>query len=204
MKKLVFPLITLIVGFVAGYFYANSKTTATGPVAAGKMAITDFHSDNSISYDEAKMLVDTFGTQGLDDGNGKPGGKGAKTRSVFIPLTKLDALTAALDAARAKDGKTDGIRIYFGRYPKLQLDRKPYEHAWRNTIIIVSTKDTAILQRGGKQPVNMHLDYFGAPNHKVATFMLMVNPDNHGELCPNNCDGATLVCPDPSDPNCGG
>jgi hypothetical protein len=202
MKKLVFPLITLIVGFVAGYFYANSKTTATGPVAAGKMAITDFHSDNSISYDEAKMLVDTFGTQGLDDANGKPGGKGAKTRSVFIPLTKLDALTAALDAARAKDGKTDGIRIYFGRYPKMQLDRKPYEHPWRNTIIIVSTKDTAILQRGGKIPVNMHLDYFGAPDHKKATFMLMLNPDNRGEMCPNNCDGATLVCPDPSDPNC--
>ncbi len=202
MKKLVFPLITLIAGFAAGYFYANSKTTATGPAAAGKMALTDFHSDNSISYDEAKLLVDTFGTKGLDDANGKPGGKGLKTRSIFIPLTKLDALVAALDAARAKDGKTDGIRIYFGRYPKMQLDRKPYEHPYRNTIIIVSTKDTAILQRGGKIPVNMHLDYFGAPNHKTATFMLMVNPENRGEMCPNNCDGAILVCPDPTDPNC--
>jgi hypothetical protein len=204
MKKLVFPLITLIVGFVAGYFYANSKAPASGPAAESKMAITDFHSDNSISYDEAKMLVDSFGTQGLDDGTGKPGGKGVKTRSVFIPLTKLDALTAALDAARKIDGKTDGIRIYFGRYPKMQLDRKPYEHPWRNTIIIVSTKDTAILQRGGKQPVNMHLDYFGAPNHKTTTFSLMINPENRGEMCPNNCDGATLVCPDPSDPDCGG
>ncbi|MGF7081059.1 hypothetical protein [Mucilaginibacter sp. UYCu711] len=202
MKKLVFPLIILIVGFAAGYFYANSKTTATGPAAAGKMAITDFHSDNSISYDEAKLLVDTFGTKGLDDANGKPGGKGAKTRSIFIPLTKLDALVAALDAARAKDGKTDGIRIYFGRYPKMQLDRKPYDHPYRNTIIIVSTKDTSILQRGGKIPVNMHLDYFGAPDHSKATFMLMINPDNRGEMCPNNCDGATLICPDPSDPDC--
>jgi hypothetical protein len=202
MKKLVFPLIILIVGFAAGYFYANSKTTATGPAAAGKMALTDFHSDNSISYDEAKLLVDTFGTKGLDDANGKPGGKGAKTRSIFIPLTKLDALVAALDAARAKDGKTDGIRIYFGRYPKMQLDRKPYDHPYRNTIIIVSTKDTAILQRGGKIPVNMHLDYFGAPSHKTATFMLMINPENRGEMCPNNCDGATLICPDPSDPDC--
>jgi hypothetical protein len=202
MKKLVFPLIILIVGFAAGYFYANSKTTATGPAAASKMALTDFHSDNSISYDEAKLLVDTFGTKGLDDANGKPGGKGAKTRSIFIPLTKLDALVAALDAARAKDGKTDGIRIYFGRYPKMQLDRKPYDHPYRNTIIIVSTKDTAILQRGGKIPVNMHLDYFGAPSHKTPTFMLMINPENRGEMCPNNCDGATLICPDPSDPDC--
>ncbi|MES2376235.1 MAG: hypothetical protein V4553_06645 [Bacteroidota bacterium] len=191
MKKLVFPLITLIVGLVAGYFYANSKTTATGPAETKMAAVTDFRSENSISYDEAKMLVDSFGTQGLDDGNGRPGGKGPKTRAVFFPLTKLNALVSALNAARAKDGKTDGIRIYFGRYPKMQLDRKPYEHPFRNTIILVSTRDSTIMK--DKIPVNIHMDYFGAPNHKVATFMLMVDPENRTEMCPNNCDGATLV-----------
>ncbi|MDB5031566.1 hypothetical protein [Mucilaginibacter sp.] len=192
MKKLVLPLITLIIGLVAGFYYANSKSTATAAVAA----LTDtagFKSENSISYDEAKMLVDTFGTRGLDDDSNKPGGRGSKTRSIFMPLSKLDSLVAALDAARKKDGKTDGLRIYFGRYPKLQLDRMPYQHPYRNTIILVSTKDTSVLPKGAKDPIHIHIDYFGAPNHKLPMHLFAVDPQNRGEMCPNNCDGALLL-----------
>lgn len=203
MKKLVLPLITLIIGFAAGYYFNASKSTAPATATAA-LAINDYHAENAISLEEAKLLVDTFGTKGLDDADNRPGGKGPKTRSIFLPLKKLDSLIAALDAARAKDGKTDGLRIYFGRYPKFMPDGKTrYQHPFRNTIILVSTRDTAVIIKGTTQPVNIHLDYFGDPTNpkKIQTFAIA--PQNRGEMCPDNCNGAILVCPDPTDPNCG-
>lgn len=205
MKNLLFPLVTLIIGFAAGYFFFSCKEGESGkPSAVTMSAPGNYTSENSISYDEAKMMVDTFGMYGMQDASHRPGGKGAKTRSVFMPLTKLDSLVAALDAARKIDGKTDGIRIYFGRYPKLQLDKKVYNHPFMNTIIMVTTKYTKILQKGAKDSIGIHLDYYGASTRSKPMFMLMVDPQNRNELCPENCDGATLVCPDPTDPTCNG
>src|SRR5471030_2947847 len=130
MKKLVLPVLTLIIGFVIGYYFAQSKSTGVAALSVGHTQV----SENSISREEAQMLVDTFGMYGMEDANHKPGGKGLRTRSSFIPLKELDNLVATLDSARAKDGRTDGIRIYFGRYPKLHPDGKtPYEHPYRNT-----------------------------------------------------------------------
>jgi hypothetical protein len=178
------PLITLIIGFAAGYYFNASKSTAPATATAA-LAINDYHAENAISLEEAKLLVDTFGTKGLDDADNRPGGKGPKTRSIFLPLKKLDSLIAALDAARANDGKTR------------------YQHPFRNTIILVSTRDTAVIIKGTTQPVNIHLDYFGDPTNpkKIQTFAIA--PQNRGEMCPDNCNGAILVCPDPTDPNCG-
>src|SRR5476649_2093649 len=101
MKKLTLPLIMLLIGFIAGYYISKGRNTAAVTSGTG-----EFKSENSISYDEAKLLVDTFGMYGLEDANHVPGGKGIKTRSVFMPLTELDSLVAALDAARKTDGKT--------------------------------------------------------------------------------------------------
>jgi len=199
MKKLTLPIIMLLIGFIAGYYISKGKSTAT--VASGT---GEFKSESSISYDEAKLLVDTFGMYGLEDAKKVPGGKGSKTRSVFMPLTKLDSLVAALDAARKTDGKTDGIRIYFGRYPKFHPDGKtPYTHPFRNTIVLVSTRDTSVTVKGSTQPLRIHIDYYGAPNHKLPLHMFALDPQNQGELCPDNCDGALFVCPDPTDPTCG-
>src|ERR1700744_4859649 len=158
MKKLLLPLLTLIIGFAAGYYFFNGKTKTTIGTSGGPIM-----SDNSISREEAQMLVDTFGAHWMDDSNNRMGGKGQKTRSVYISLKELDSLTTALDGERKKDGTTDGIRIYFGRYPKYHPDGKtPYEHAYHNTIILVSTKTTRILPRGSKDSISIHLDYYGA------------------------------------------
>jgi len=201
MKKLVLPVLTLIIGFVIGYYFAQSKSTGVAALSVGHTQV----SENSISREEAQMLVDTFGRYGMEDANHKPGGKGLRTRSSFIPLKELDNLVATLDSARAKDGKTDGIRIYFGRYPKLHPDGKtPYEHPYRNTIIMVSTRDTSVIRKGGNQPTRIHIDYFGAPNKKLPMNMFFIDPQNRTEQCPDNCDGSTLVCPDPTDPSCTG
>jgi hypothetical protein len=201
MNKLVLPLFTLIIGFVAGYYFSNFKSTNT-PGTAATATTALYPSSNSISKDEAQMLVDTFGMYGMQDVNHKPGGKGLKTRSVYIPLPRLDSLVAALDAARKKDGTTDGLRIYFGRYPKMQLDKNPYIQPFMNTLILVATKLTRILPTGAKDSISIHLDYYGAPNSKTPMRMFVMDPLNREELCPNNCDGATLVCPDPNNPNC--
>jgi hypothetical protein len=198
MKKLILPIITLIIGFIAGYYFNKGGLTTTRPV-------TEYSSKNSISQEEAQMLVDTFGMYGLQDANRVPGGKGPKTRGSFIPLKELDSLVAALDAQRKLNGKTDGIRIYFGRYPKFQPDGKTqYPMAYHNTIILVSTKDTTIIPKGSKDPIRIHIDYFGSRDRKRVLGLYAEDPQNRADLCPDNCDGALLVCPDPNDPNCGG
>lgn len=198
MKKLLVPLLTLIIGFAAGYYFFNGKTKTTIGTSGGLIT-----SDNSISHEEAQMLVDTFGARWMDDSNNRMGGKGQKTRSVYISLKELDSLTTGLDNERKKNGATDGIRIYFGRYPKYHPDGKtPYEHAFHNTIILVSTKTTRILPRGAKDSISIHLDYYGATNKKIAMGMFALDPQNRNDLCPDNCDGATLLCPDPNDPTC--
>jgi hypothetical protein len=197
MKKLLVPIITLIIGFAAGYYLTKSKgaaTALTGPFAA----------KNSISQEEAQMLVDTFGKYGLEDAKQVPGGKGQKTRSSFIPLGQLDSLVAALDAEKKTIG-TDGLRIYFGRYPKYHIDGKTqYEMAYHNTIVLVSTRDTMVKTKGGLQPVRIHLDYFGSKDKKKIMNLLVEDPQNRTELCPDNCDGSLLVCPDPTNPACDG
>jgi len=201
MKKLLLPVLTLIIGFIIGYYFAQSKT---GGVASLTVAHTQL-SENSISREEAQMLVDTFGRYGMEDANHQSNPKGLRTRSSFLPLKELDNLVAALDSARAKDGKTDGIRIYFGRYPKMHIDGKtPYEHPYHNTIVLVSTKDTSVVLKGGNQPTRIHIDYFGAPNSKLPAHMFFLDPQNRAELCPDNCTGSSLVCPDPTDPSCTG
>ena len=205
MKNLFLPLLTLIIGFAAGYYFCNSRSHQAAQGAMSSMSADAIYpSENSISYDEAKMMVDTFGMYGMQDANHRAGGRGLRTRSIFMPLSKLDSLTAALDAARKKDGKTDGLRIYFGRYPKLQLDKKAYPHPFMNTIIFVSTRLTKVLQKGALDSISIHLDYYGAPNKSRALKMMADDPQNRAELCPDACSGATLVCPDPTDPSCNG
>jgi len=83
MKKLTLPIIMLLIGFIAGYYISKGRNAATNSVGSG-----EFKSENSISYDEAKLLVDTFGMYGLQDANHVAGGKGPKTRSVFFTLNK--------------------------------------------------------------------------------------------------------------------
>lgn len=200
MKNSLLPLLTLIIGLAAGYYFFSGKAQKTTPSLNTSSTYT---SATSISYDEAKLLVDTFGTHWMDDNTDRIGGKGWKTRSVFLPLKELDSLVAALDAERKKDGKTDGMRIYFARYPKFHADGKtPYDHPRLNTIVMVSTKATKILPRGAHDSLTIHLDYFGSPNKKSPMGLFALDPQNRGELCPDNCDGASLLCPNPDDPTC--
>src|SRR4051812_9305259 len=74
MKKLLLPLLTLIIGFAAGYYFFNRKAKT----AAFGGSTGPYTSATSISYDEAKLLVDTFGTHWMDDNSDHMGGKGWK------------------------------------------------------------------------------------------------------------------------------
>jgi len=197
MKKLVLPLLFLIVGFVAGYYFSRSKSS-TIDVPSGP-----YTSQKAISQEEAQRLVDTFGMYGLQDANHVPGGKGPKTRSAFISLAELDSLCAALNAQRKHDGKTDGLHIYFGRYPLYESDGKTqYPMAYHNTLIFVSTQRHPIMPHGAKDSLVTHMDFFGSPNKHMPMMLYATDPLNRMDLCPNNCDGSDLLCPDPTNPDC--
>jgi hypothetical protein len=201
MKKL-FPVITLVIGLVAGYylFSLKGKSGATDTITGDNLT-----SQNGISMKEAKTLIDTFSTHWMEDAKQRVGGKGEITRSAFIPLKELDSLVAALDAARKRNGVTDGIRIYMGRYPKMQPDGKtPYPQAYHNTIVLVTTKYTRILSKGAKDSIYIHKDFYGLTNRKVPVYLFGDDPLDRTQLCPNDCQGATMVCTDPTDPTCTG
>jgi len=201
MKKL-FPVITLVIGLVVGY-YLSSLKGKSGSV--GSITGDSLKSQHGISLKEAKTLIDTFSAHWMEDAKQKVGGKGEITRSAFIPLTELDSLCAALDAARKKNGVTDGIRIYMGRYPKMEPDgTTPYPLPYHNTIVLVATKYTHILSKGAKDSIYIHKDYYGLGNKKALVYLFGDDPLDRTQLCPDNCQGATLVCTDPTDPTCTG
>ena len=149
---------------------------------------------NTINQDEAQTLVDYF------DDHTNPL-FGTKTRSVWFSYDRIHEIDSLLTEERKKmirDGKkdiTDGLRVYFARYTKADLGGIPYDNSKRNTLIFVSTKSThrpIMNQNGNVIDSIIHLDYY---EPYAITKSFVTDPQNRGELCPNNCQGATLVNP---------
>ncbi|WP_162795907.1 hypothetical protein [Pedobacter nanyangensis] len=97
------------------------------------------------------------------------------TKSVWFPVEQITAIANAL-----KEEKADGIRVYFGQYTEDLIKKLnqitsapeiPKDYANRNTVIFVSTRE----ENGIKKT-----DYFTDMKHPM-------NPENRGELCPNDC-----------------
>ncbi|MBD1385285.1 hypothetical protein IDJ75_08345 [Mucilaginibacter rigui] len=124
------------------------------------------------------------GTLASTDGN---------TRSVWLELDKLEKYVEILKKERAANGKTDGVRVYFGTYGDNAKEPATYDldpnNSFRNTLVFVSTKDSVNLAK-----VHFHRDYF---NDEKA--FILTGPADKGELCPppvKCCEiGAVLSCP---------
>lgn len=117
----------------------------------------------SIPVEVAKQMVDAY-TQ-----YNKEHPSDAYTKAVWFPLEQVERIYTTL-----KEQNADGLRIYFGQYTKESASGMPDDYIGRNTVIFVPT--TKAKGYGG----DIHQDD------------LSVDPENKGELCPNQCDGTAL------------
>lgn len=129
------------------------------------------------------------------------------TRCVWFSRDRLAQMLAKLDAE-----KGDGVRIYMMTYNTFYnpVEREKYkplppvEHWGYNSLLVVSTKDSAVAVPE-KDSIHYHQDYYKYMNvgtkKNIATnkpgFIVTFVPENRGEMCPPPSDcfsiGATLL-----------
>ncbi|HEY1008566.1 MAG: hypothetical protein ACO1NS_02405 [Daejeonella sp.] len=129
---------------------------------------------NSIDPKKADAMVRLYQASG-----GKHP-KGELTKSVWFDLEKLKRIIQDIErTSTAAD--IPGLRFYFGTYiesePHTTINNKPVDYIFRNTLIMVPTKQT--IENG----VIINKDY------DVSRFL---DPENQGELCPEECGGTGL------------
>ncbi len=182
MKKLLsFSIATFAIGLALGYFlFKGALADPVEPMS--HMDISKFKIGKceqvadlgaEICVDSAYQMVQTYKGRLFDT---------KTTRTVWFSYKRMARLFHKLRADSAAGKGTDGLRIYFGTYPKEFAAGKKHPHAKKNTVIFVSTKDSLNGQ--------FHRDYFDNV-YKIA-------PENKGELCPpGDClaMGALLLKP---------
>jgi hypothetical protein len=110
------------------------------------------------------------------------GGKDKEeTKSVHF---KIDALRDFFKNA-LEDDKVSGVRIYFCAYDDEQQDYPSHGKVPKNSDYV--SKVTVGLVTTTKTSTGKHKDYYPVLKN------LLVDPVNHGELCPPN------ICPPPED-----
>ena len=110
------------------------------------------------------------------------------TEAAWYPATQIQQLAKKLTSCKA-----DGLRIYFARYTKEiinQINQLPYGDAIsesytdQDTLLLVITKVVNGVPRTDyftdKQLTRGHGGGVGADPY---------DPENRGDLCPNDCDG---------------
>lgn len=190
MKKL------LCLSMLACLIYAgckNPSSTASGSDTSSKAPVTQSASADStekilgrdISPEELKMLVDNY------KANNKPNADAPLTTSVWFSYDEMKDMVDQLTKERSS-GSTmpDGVRIYFGTYPKAGEHGMNYNHPGQNTLIFVSTA-TGVSTTDGHKP--NHVNYYSETNRDF-----MMNPYNRGQLCEPSCDDDTIVIPQES------
>lgn len=192
--KTLLPVLLVLCVFLS---CKEKSAPATATVSTDDADTTNKIGPDAIPYELAKRMVQYYephvGTLQRPDGTASTDGN---TRSVWFDLDKLDKFVDMLKKERAANGKTDGVRVYFGTYGDNAKEPAPYalddSYSFRNTLVFVSTKDSLVKENNAE--VHYHQDYF--KNEKAFTF---TEPANKGELCPppvKCCQiGATLSCP---------
>ncbi len=103
------------------------------------------------------------------------------THCVWFNLEQINNMVARLNLEKLFGYKTDGIRVYFGRYTERTVPKDHPEYIGRDTVLFVSTKKQVYKDEQDKEHF-YHLDYFehlipGDPDK------FMMDPENRGELC---------------------
>jgi len=193
MKKIVAPLITLVVGFGIGYLIFNNQNQSSNHLAESPNSEKLFV---DISYKEAKVLVDNFRDHGREDVTGDINGAHDRTKAIWFSYDQIKGIYESLTKEKSNGVGTDGLRIYLARYPILcpkctasdsDIKYDPTLQVNRNTLVMVSTKTSST-------DTSIHVDYFDTTG-RTQFFMNPMPPQNRGELCQPNCNGATLTTP---------
>ncbi|TDO23881.1 hypothetical protein [Pedobacter duraquae] len=187
-KSLLLAVFTFLAGLGVGYLSFHKPDYGAKEREIGEMDISNFaiwkckgdivDSTAQICVDSAYQMVQGF--SGIDLNN-QP-----NTRTIWFSFERIENLYKRLkyDRDTMKYG-TDGIRIYFAKYPKEYAPGHAHPHAGQNTILFVSTKDS--LQK------KYHRDYYTQSPRPIP-----LTPENKGELCPpGDCpgNGALLLAP---------
>jgi len=122
----------------------------------------------SIPFEEVEIMVKGYADHTKEDLDRLTN---KNVKSIWFPLDQISRITKQLE----KEG-ADGLRIYFGRYPKDVSkfeDPKPIPET--NSVILVSTK-----AHNG-----YHQDYY--------TNLSPLVPENRGEQCQPQCQGTLKI-----------
>jgi hypothetical protein len=124
--------------------------------------------------EKAKAMIKLYGVSG-----GKHP-KGELTKSVWFDLEKIKGIIKDIEeSSTAAD--LPGLRFYFGTYtesePHTTINNKPVDYIYRNSLIMMPTKRKVV------NGVKINEDY------DVQRFL---DPENQGELCPEECGGTGL------------
>lgn len=150
----------------------NQQTTGkgSGTYIPKQTLLAAEYAGAPITKEEVKLLTSTHDMLVTAIGN-RP-----KTKSVWFKFEAIEDMYKQLAEERANGVGTDGLRVFFGTYPTNDLNGKPYDHPYQNTVIFVSTKSVAGME-------NYHENYFEHPE------VYSTDPMNRGELCEPNCNG---------------
>lgn len=183
MKKLLsFSIATFAIGLALGYFlFKGALANPVDPLADYDISHFEMAKCKGTIVDEASEICVDSAYQMVQTYRGRLFEK-EPTRTIWFSYKRIEKLYNKLKADRDSGMATDGLRIYFGTYPKEYKSGKKHPHAKKNTIIFVSTKDSL----NGK----FHRDYYNN--------VMRLVPENKGELCPpGDCPsmGALLLKP---------
>lgn len=169
-KNLLFIVIGLLVGFAGGYFYRKSteggetpgqnptvQTQQEGPEvqASNAQAVTEKRFGEPITYEEAKLMYDTYTTHWVQ-------GRNYRTRSLWFRYHEIEEYIRNIDKEIEGDTSKIGIRFYFGAKPE---NIQGYRN--RLTLFMVPTYGDYPRQRD-----------------TISTPLKIIGGYNHGDLCP--------------------
>lgn len=131
----------------------------------------------------------------------KKSGEKHNTKAVWFSLNDINEIAKLIenlnDPATGKTG--DGVRLYYGRYPDNANDGSKGN---KNTILFVPTysKDGGSTHHDyiSAEEVKKLSDEIGDPDNGTEAMALSLEGDgeegyNHGDICPTDCDGATVA-----------
>lgn len=120
-----------------------------------------------IDVNVARKMVEAFGVEATNTN------AHSYTKAVWFPAEQILEM-----AEKMKEGKYDGLRIYFAKYVAESLNDIPESHNGRNTVLLVPTFAAGNTNHLGAATKDHEDD--------------LTDIENRGTLCPSMCDGAEL------------
>ncbi len=126
---------------------------------------------STISREDAAAMVQAYDPRG-------------NTKCVWFSIEVLSAMMEKLRSPASVSAGVDGLRIYYAQYTAGTVPFNRQEDIGRNTLILVST-----IADG-----DSHQDYFPTVETRQGDEPgddggILIN---HGELCPEKCNGSSL------------